>query len=359
MSLRARILAFVVAALLPPAPALAQAPDFAGVDRFWDVMDTLRADREPSERLWRSLFDTPAYRLLMKDVRMRRLLRVAYLPSLGAARDSILGSGTYDARHVSHLLRIREQRAGLVAFRDSLGRVDVLAEAEQLAARYLAPGEIARRPRPVVAFGLFELSGYGGVAGITLDLLLASFRDSLMVATIAHEIHHVHVEAASRLVLPARDSAAYALVHAIKQIALEGTADRLDIQYPFAPPELSVEFAARYDEEYLRGPATLVLIDSLLRRLDADPSELRAAGRALGASLTFGGHGPGTFMAERIEERFGRQALIEANPNPFAFIRLASRAAPPPGAAEALSPVALRVLERLEREHLRPAGPRD
>src|SRR4051794_31620039 len=46
-----------------PAPMPSSGLDFSAIDAFWPVVDLLRKDVEPSDAQWKTLLDTPGYRL--------------------------------------------------------------------------------------------------------------------------------------------------------------------------------------------------------------------------------------------------------------------------------------------------------
>lgn len=302
-------------------PAVAQAPDLSGVDRFWTIADQLASDSEPDSAAWRTLLDTPAYRQLAQDQRIQRQLRLAFLPSLGKKADSVVAAGNYEGRVVLHMRRVREQRAVLQGYRDSLARVDMLGEAGHLAAPFLPAGEIARRPPPRLAYAFFGPEAYGGSDGIIMDLLFARDRGSFLLPIIGHEVHHYHVGHLTGLRFPERSSPAFTLLQSLRNLANEGTADRIDLRFPTGPPKMPEDVTPAYNAGYRDAVATLREVDSLMSRVGSDTARMRQAGREISNRLVFGGHPVGAYMAERIDERLGRAALIAALGNPFEFFR--------------------------------------
>ena len=302
--------------------SVAQAgPDLSGVDRFWNIADQLAADSEPAPVEWRKLLDTPAYRQLAQDQRIQRMLRLAFRPSFGREADSVVATGAYNARVVQHLRLVREQRVLLKGFRDSLARVDMVGEAGHLAAPFLPAGEVGRRPPPRLAYAFFGPEAYGGQDGIIMDLLFAKDRGSHLMAIIGHEVHHYHVGHLTGLRFPERSSPAFALLQSLRNLANEGTADRIDLRFPVGPPNMPADVSPAYNAGYRDAAATLREMDSLLSRVGSDTARMRQAGKEVSSRLVFGGHPVGAYMAERIEDRLGRAALIASVGNPFAFFR--------------------------------------
>lgn len=52
--------------------------DFSGMDRFWEVVAVLEADRDPTTAQWNALFETPGYRALTASEFDRSFLEDAF-----------------------------------------------------------------------------------------------------------------------------------------------------------------------------------------------------------------------------------------------------------------------------------------
>lgn len=347
----AQLLLATVALSRPQSPPSA---DFTGVDRFWAVAEALTHGAEPSSDEWRHLFDAPAYRTLQKDARLQRLMRLAFLPASQIQRDSVLATDSYDAAQLRHLRRILDHREALQRFRDSLATIDVLGQATPLAAAYLPPGETARRPPPPLAFGLFEPAAYGGRNGITVDLLFALERGPQLIPLLAHEVHHFHAGFVSRLHLPARSAPEFRLVQYLRNLADEGTADRINLVFPVTPPALPPDVVGSYNVAYDHAVASLRSVDSLLASAGSDSAHARRAGDGLVATLVYAGHPVGAYMAERIERRLGRDGLIAAVGNPFEFLRCYARADSLASGTNPFSPASRAYLAALEERFVGP-----
>lgn len=335
--------------LLGAAPIAAQtAPDLTGVDQFWAVADRLAADSEPAPSQWRRLFDTPAYRQLDREVRLQRFLRLAYQPSAQQARDSILRLGGYEAHVLEHLQRVLTERAALLRFRDALAASDLVGSASDLAQAYLPPGQITRRPPPTISFGFYGPEAYGATEGITVDLLFALDRGDFLLPILGHEVHHVHVADLTGLRLPEQSSPAFVLLQALRNLVNEGTADRINLHFPVEPPAMTPTAAPVYNAAYDSARATLAGLDTLFARIDGDSATMRATGTLVSARLVHAGHPVGAYLAERIEGIAGRQALIDALGNPFAFLRAYNDAEWRGSGRRIFSPASLAFLARLE-----------
>jgi hypothetical protein len=352
-----RLPVFFIAVLLGDAtPGVTQTgPDLSGVDQFWTIADQLAADSEPDSVAWRKLLDTPAYKQLAQDQRVQRMLRLAFRPSFGREADSMVATGTYNARVIQHLRLVREQRVLLQGFRDSLAKVDMVAEAGRLAAPFLPAGELERRPPPRLAYAFFGPEAYGGQDGIIMDLLFARDRGSHLLAIIGHEVHHYHVGHLTGLRFPERSSPAFTLLQSLRNLANEGTADRVDLRFPTGPPKMPEDVTPAYNAGYRDAAATLREIDSLMSRVGSDTARMRQAGKDVSSRLAFGGHPVGAYMAERLDDRLGRAALIATVGNPFAFFRQFNEAEGRAG-VRPFSEATLKLVAELEASYFTPIG---
>lgn len=97
-------------------------------------------------------------------------------------------------------------------------------------------------------------------------------------------------------------------------------------------------------------------MDSLLSRVGSDTARMRQAGKDVSSRLVFGGHPVGAYMAERIDERLGRAALIVAVGNPFAFFRQFNEAEGARG-SRPFSEATLKLVADLEAGYFTPVTP--
>lgn len=306
--------------LLPALPK--SGLDFSGIDRFWRVVDTLTADREPSEALWHSMFVTPGYRLSFFNVQpLRSDYELAFRPSRARERDSILAHKGDDADRLNHLGRAIVQRRELERFRDSLARTDVTRDALAITARFLPPGTTQGATPPFVAFAVFREDAYAtGPRTVCVDLIRAL--DGGLDVLLAHEFHHTFLYAITRVPIVSDDSADGLLMNTLTAVRAEGLADLIDKPSLLAapPPDLA-SYAKRYTRERDSAVVTLRAIDAVLANASRDSASLRTAGRRVSALLWSGGHPVGGYMARRIVDTFGIDSILPGAYSPFAFFR--------------------------------------
>jgi hypothetical protein len=295
--------------------------DFSAIDFFWQVVDTLTADHEPSETLWRTMFVTPGYRLSFTNVQpLRANLELAFRPSLVAARDSILRTGGDRTLQIQHLRRALSDRAGMTRLADSLRRNFRADTAVRLAARLLPAAVSGMREAPLVTFAIFRPDAYGTSRGVVLDLGFAATRD--IVPVLAHEFHHAFVSSVDEGAAPASDEPDFLLYSALYNLRNEGIADLLDKSYPLITGSASPSYVERYNREYESSDRTLSAIDALLAGADGDRSKLPSTGQHIRDLLWSGGHPVGARMAREIMDRFGADSIIAATASPFRFLRV-------------------------------------
>ena len=202
------------------------AVDVSGIELFWQVVDSLSEDREPSPELWRTLFETPGYSALTRSEFessfFQENFRLVFMPSLRDSLARVLDEGT-NIRYLRHYTQVDERRAELVAFAEGLGRSDLMEEPSRLAAEWLPPpppDELA--PVALVVFGM-DARGYDP---IVIDLLAA--RELDLHSFLAHESHHWYRNQRSTIewddVAPHDED----LLWTLYQIQGEGIADQID-----------------------------------------------------------------------------------------------------------------------------------
>jgi hypothetical protein len=352
---RLLIVALALGAISPALTAQARI-DFSGFDQFWRIVDILRRNVEPTEQQWHALLDAPAYRLAEVNLGpvMRDAIDVAFKPSRHADRERVAAGMSGESMIVEHLLRAAAQRPDLLAFRDSLARSSVLAEAVAIAARYLPAGATRIGPPPPVAAALFLDDGYSLPGGIVIDLL--NVRRLALATNLAHEFHHSYVNRLARPLPPNSDAAPEAgLRMALYDLRNEGLADLIDKPFPFKSPNPGLaDYVTHYNQEYGNTPSRIHTLDSLLSRVADDSTELPAASRRAMNLFWSNGHPNGACMAREIYQTFGIDSLRPAALDPAAFLRLYAEAERVHQRPAPFSAKARRVIELLDARYWRP-----
>jgi hypothetical protein len=334
-------------------------PDLTAVTEFWRVVDTLADDRRPSEEQWRQLLTTRAYRYLVEVNRRERVLKtylpMALMPSQLDTRERALAAGTFESKqYLAHFVEAASRREQLVSFAASLQDDDTVGRGLSRAAAFLPPGVTDHLDPPPISFAIFEPDAFGSADyGIVIDLLYAT-RVQLS-NLIGHEAHHYYLQKRYPLRAIDRSRDDYALVHALVQLWLEGIADgtdKADVLDPSSDPPAQLDSRTRYRQWFAESASRLTQADTLIAAIADHPDLLKENGAKVWDSLPNAGHPQGYFMTSLIVKVLGRQALIDAVPSPFEFVRAYNRSASRAGAPyPVFSSATMNVLQSLEQVH--------
>lgn len=358
--LRGTVIVAVVAVIQPMqaySQHLAQPPlpgtgvDFTAIDRFWAIADVLSNDRSPSEAQWRTLLETPGYRLARRAIGdvVRRDLELTFRPSLRVEFDSLSKLSDDRASRLRHLARAASLRPQLRSFQDSLRRLDIAGAAVAAAIPFLPPGATEVGDPPLVAFALFRYDGYSVRGGVVLDLLKAYESDFALF--LGHEFHHTYLRRVGPPPVPSAPDHT-ALREALEHLRSEGIADLIDKPYPFLPTSPALEaYVRRYNEEYARTPMVIVELDSLLAIAAVDSTQIEPVGRRARSLLWNSGHAHGAYMARQILSTFGADSLFAGVVNPAAFLRTFAAAEVHIGRANPWSSRAVELIQAFERRY--------
>jgi len=334
--------------------------DYSGVDAFWPLMATLQRGTEPSTAAWDRMFATPGYAALEtrehRRAALQAAMRLAFMPALAAARDSAINGSGFAARSLRHLLQLPAARDSVERFREELSRSSVLDAARQRVAAFVPTGLTDSVASPPVALVFFLDDGRGYPTLIVGDLLRLS-RAGMDTGYFAHEFYHAYRR---RFAVAYRAPAAAdaGLEELLAYPVEEGTADQLDkrayaemndpefasvMRRPGAPT-----YAPGYRDNYRRAADWMQLLSRALERAAEMPDSANAIARSVRDSLPDSGRPLGAFMARTIDQRLGRNALVPAGADQYAFWfeydRAAARAGP---GAPRLSVAAMQVIARL------------
>ncbi|HXV86508.1 MAG TPA: DUF5700 domain-containing putative Zn-dependent protease [Gemmatimonadales bacterium] len=169
--------------------------DFSGIDALRPVYDALAADREPLAADWDRLFSTPGYAALEARERRRAALetamRLAFMPSRVAGRDSTILAGGFLGRAARHLSGFPAAQDTAAEFRQVLDRSPILEAARRMVGAFLPPGLADTVPPPPVAVVLFLDDGRGYPDIVVADLLRLA-RQQPDSGFFAHELFHFY-----------------------------------------------------------------------------------------------------------------------------------------------------------------------
>lgn len=345
-----------------PAQSMDDGPtyDTSGLDIFWETVDILAEDREPSEAEWSRLLEHPGYRVIeRKGSRaepLRTCMSVVFRPSLRGEMEATMEDGDSRVRRIcGHLEAARDRREELLRFASTALDEEELVEAIEQASRYLPDDGTTGEP-PATYVILFEPNGFGGES-LALDVvMLNDVSRRMRVEYLAHEFHHVYKNRLSTVSVPEDDPDAR-LVGALSGLADEGVASLLDKRSWLEPaytdtlPEPWHGVGASFRELYAGSPDALTAIDAALRGVGADSVAASDAGRAISSALPWGGHPTGMYMALAIEQAEGPERIASLATDHLEFLLAYQDVASRQEGLYRFSDEALAVLRRLAREH--------
>jgi hypothetical protein len=346
-----------------------QRVDASGLPKFWEVVDSLRADRAPSRAQWDALFAAAGYAEYEEHERSRAerewLITAAFKPwrknedpPAGVER---LGIG----RTIAHLQFALAHREQIEAFIAQLATDDFVSRAIAAAQDYLPPG--CADPADALPIKLIVLypGGRALPKAVVFDACLLSC-SSMPHQYIGHELHHVFRRKLERVPQEQIAAGDVPLMKIISRMEMDGIADLIDKRAmvmgddDLVRKELTHPAFRIVRDQVIRitrqAPEILAMVDAALSESWKDPSESKRIGEDLERELPWMAQQTvGMFMAMTIEGQLGRERVGACVGNPFAFFRAYQEAAAKirnPSVVPTLSQEATSALAALERRYV-------
>ncbi len=333
-----------------PGNLTAELLDTSAVERFWEIQDRLASGVPVDDDAWDALFATPAFRWHASDEetrkRTRQRMELAFQPDRAPVEAEAARAEGYAAILWQHYLRIRDDREALAIYHAELKSSRVIEDALAIAQQALPSGIVKPQEWSTpVRLLFFGPDAFAGDDAIYLDLVQARGQDQNLAHLLAHEFHHDYYDRVGTLAPLDEDSPWYWIVHAVRQLHMEGTADRIDKQqYPIQQRRGDLPgYADEYNRYYRETPQTLAQFDAALIEI-ARAGEGAEIAREAWRLFHYGAHPEGFFMANTIARAQGPEALIEDLGDPFAFVRRFQSVSP------VFSDDALALLARVEAD---------
>jgi hypothetical protein len=352
-----RVLVIALLILVQGVPAF----DESGLAAFWRVQGQLARGAEPPAGDWDAMFTTPGYAALQERERRRAAIeaamRLAFLPSMAAARDSAIRTNSFTGRSARHLMGVPAARDSITRFLATLRGTAAIGIARSRVSEFVPLGLTDSVAPPVVALTYFLDDGRGYPTVIVGDLLRLT-RTGIDTGYFAHEFYHFYRRrfTRARAEPPPNDAG---IAELLEYPVEEGLADQLDKRRYVDPPTAAFEamaarpgfpaYARGYREAYNRAPEWMAKVSVALERGAAMRDSASVFARALRDSIPDQGRALGAFMARTIDRASGRAALIAASTDAYAFWLAYDEVASRTAAAPRLSAAALGVVRRLAR----------
>ena len=303
----------------------------SGVSVFWEVADTLMADKEPSVELWEKFSNHPAYIQIQKSGNrvkyLKHILPIVFRPSQAQKLKEILeGKESFYQFIAKHLHEVKTRRKALDIYLES-GKINGYKNAYLRSLNYL-PADINEQTIDLtIHIALFEDNGFGGRV-ITMDLLtLMNGTEEGNMNFFGHEFHHALLKKSpSNKLFQPKDSVYYPVIRALNKFPLEGVASMIDKKLYFneayvakiqsldvTQKETVIEFRNLVDSAHLNLEKIDVVLSSDLANKEKEQQIFK--------SMPWSGHVIGFYMASAIEKVFGRDMLIEVQYSSIDFLK--------------------------------------
>lgn len=332
--------------------------DVTPMEQLFEIMNILKQDKEPTESQWKALLATPGYKTMLKNETNRGPLfytdciRIACKPSLNSqyekyTREPQEGWGKVMAASLPHFRKARDEQSKLEELVFQLKNSQMNSQIISLANDYLptdTPGKEA-----TISFILFgpDARGYDT---IVVDALFYTDLGKEGSHMLAHELHHNLRNQWEKSLLSNEET----LIWVIRQIMLEGIADRINIAPQLTSSDSIIRFTQNengrdYMNQLNRCPEIIRSMDDLLLKMAKDPYCRESLSQDFYKLVPRSGHLPGYYMATLIELQLGKDILIKDQINPVTFFLLYDEAAQKDGKAPRFSEGSKAYLRHLGR----------
>jgi hypothetical protein len=353
--------------------------DFSGIEKFWEIVDILEKDIEPTEAQWSTLFETPGHAEIFRRGEFSReyfqdAIASVFMPSKEGLSEEIIkkhkeGGGFYSwytPGVIDGYRQAKRDRKWIEARVHELRTYPYLEKATEIALQYLPEDKAEGYPQ--VAFIIFSDSrGYTPIIiGITgKDDLSSSERECLrsqgldehspFLLLMAHEAFHLYRDRKLEFVEPEQNTPDSRVIWTLNQIENEGIGDLINRKTLFYGDGClaHTEKARKYQKEQEAQPAILRIMDAILTEMAGDSDIASQLGGTFRGVVPQSGHPTGFYMANVIVDQFGTQAVVDVVRSPFKFFYLYNRAAKKSGDSPVFSTEAISYIKKLEAKYAR------
>lgn len=356
--------------------------DFSAVHQHFVVMDVLLSGNEPTENQWNNLFQTAAYKELIRrefksPTRFQEVFRAAYLPGHTKDVNEILKridrKGNFWTAWVTTLLEAYEnipnQKEELIQLIEDYQKLELSEFAKEQSARFLPENHFEDFPK--IAFVIFNDSrGYDPIIlslnsyvktgdlrdNQALDCMteLGHDKDFSFQLLYAHEAFHYYRAKKKEFNFPDNNDPYSSLIWIMNQIENEGIADQIDKQIQYFEPGCFAD--TREGERYLGyldlHPGLILKMDSMFVEIANHQDSAKIFSKRFSRMIPRAGHQTGFYMCNAIINEFGEASLKSISRNPYAFFKLYQKAAIKNNELLAFSEKSLDFISFLEKRYL-------
>jgi hypothetical protein len=321
------------------------------IDAYWQIVEELKQDRDPSAEVWRTFFDRPGNQLALKYHKnpkekrdsIRRAFQLVYMPGkreqlqntrVDVFLENIIYTRDHEAAIKDHIAFVKEGPA-------------VVDSMYQAAYRYL-PAYRHKRIKGLKIYYIGPLTPDSKALDNAFFINTAievRFFPKRRAYVGAHELHHLLLNQQTRYHFTTKDHERFfGIALMAKHLHREGLADLIDKKFMQVQQEDSFYYPLLVND--------LQQSDSMITKLNA---ELERAARSpesqpqVHTLISRGGHAPGHYMALVIERNGYLPELLKTIYHPFTFLYIYNKAAQKDAQKPAqFSPAAIAFLRRIE-----------
>lgn len=325
--------------------------EFSGIEQFWNIVNSLESNREPSNSDWEKLFNTPGYKILTNGEFTKEFFknsfRLVFMPKEKSNLDKALHERK-NMTHLNHYIKIKENKELIREQQKKLQRNREHRSALKKTLEFLPQRRVSNEAP--VSFVIFENNGRGS-SPIVVDLAATLEWD--FESFLAHEYHHWYRNRQLQIDLRKVSPQETNLINALSLIEAEGIADMVDKKDWYTKPSSSISSYARiFIQDVKRTPSIIFYIDQAFTELYKNPDKIAIVGSKILNVLPQRGHTTGYFMARLILKEYGTAKLTRCVGNPFEFMLLYNNAArKSSGKYPALSDTSVKYLTELNQNY--------
>jgi len=325
--------------------------EFSGMNKFWEIVEIIKSNEVPTEKLWNDLFSTPGYKVLTQSEFKKEFFiknfTLAFNPNKKAEYERTIKNRS-DAYYLEHYRKADENKSFLVSQVNKLKISNKNSIAANKALNFLPMNNV--NDFPPVSFVIFANDGRG-YSPIVIDLFASTDWD--FIPFLAHEYHHWYRNRLVKINYSRVNSEDKVFIETISQLEAEGVADQVDKAEWFLNKRNLGEREKNYIKSVEDSPGILKKIIELLEQISDNVSLKRKNFDIIKEIVPQGGHPTGFYMARMILKQLGRGELVRTVGNPFVFIHTFNNAAKMEGINEIIfSSRAMRVVSELENNYL-------
>ena len=325
--------------------------DYSGVYKFYDIVEILERNQEPTSKQWNDLFNTPGYKVLTNGEFTKEFFkknfRLVFMPSKEKELNKELKRKS-NLWHLNHYIKVRDNKEKIIEQLHNLQNNPFNGKAITRTLKYLPQNSV--NEYPPVAFVIFESNGRGS-SPIVVDLAASIEWD--FVSFLSHEFHHWYRNRQLKFNYQNVKNRDGYLIQALDHIEAEGIADMVDKKDWFTKASNSVsQYARQFINDVSRTPFIIKQMDKIFSQAEKNQTQKKSLGKQLLTLLPQKGHTTGYFMASLILEEYGKDKLVKCLGNPFRFIRTYNNAAKSSGRYNFFSDTSMKLINDLETQYI-------